>query len=47
MTPPHCRAGSAHARQAADGPEREVQRTRSPLHRTGDGQSGPPSRDRS
>ncbi len=45
MTPPRHRADSAHAHQAVDGPLREVHRTRSPALRTGDGHSGPPSRD--
>ncbi len=45
MTPPRHRADSAHAHQAVDGPLREVHRTRSPALRTGNGHSGPPSRD--
>jgi len=45
MTPPRHRADSTHAHQAVDGPLRKVHRTRSPVLRTGDGHSGPPSRD--
>jgi len=45
-TPSRRRVGSTHARQAAGGPEREVQQARPSLHRTSGGQSDSPARER-